>query len=208
MYTPPSRQPTGQTLDPCRKARSLPKLESDGNKTTQDQRNISIGTSLSPALRLIPLLFNRCMPKVPGSTFRKNVKNSVGNSFNHFRPGSRWDTPSAAVAASGSRIGRGKQAEWQNDVDQRSQTLLGGKQPYPAPDHHHITISTATGLSQTGQQMLHDIQSREQSSFDNNVDDGPDAWEDVDEEDTPMDDDIILSAEGGEMEILQEHAGV
>jgi hypothetical protein len=113
-----------------------------------------------------------------------------------------------AAAPSGSCIGCSKQAEWQNDVDQRSQALLGGKQPYSAPNHHLITIAVATGLSQTGQQTLDDIQSREQSSFDNNVDDGPDTWEDVDEEDTLMDNDIILSTKGGEMEILQEHAGM
>jgi len=72
----------------------------------------------------------------PGSTFRKDVKNSVGNSFNHFRPGSRWGTQSMATVPSGSRIGRGKQAEWQLDVDKRSQVLLDGKQIHTFSEHY------------------------------------------------------------------------
>lgn len=72
----------------------------------------------------------------PGFTFRKDVKNSVGNCLNHFRPGSRWGTQSTATAPSGSHIGHGKQAEWQLDADKRSQVLLDGKQIHIFPEHY------------------------------------------------------------------------
>ena len=68
--------------------------------------------------------------------------------------------------------------------------------------------STTTGLSQTGKQTLDDIRSRQQSNVGDGADGGPEAWEDVDDENIPMDDDIILSAEGGEMDILRECSGV
>ena len=64
-----------------------------------------------------------------------------------------------------------------------------------------------TGLSQTGEQTLDDIQSHEQTTANGTGDHELDAWVDMDDENTPMDDSITLSAKGGEITLLREHAG-
>lgn len=65
-------------------------------------------------------------------------------------------------------------------------------------------------MSRSGRTTLDDIQSREQSEFGPNADIREDDWEDVEMDDggnVPMDDDVVLSAEGGEMDILLDRSG-
>lgn len=121
-------------------------------------------------------VFTFLMPKVaPGSsTLRKPAKNSIGNNFNHFKLGGRWDKQSTASSSSGSRIGRAKQAEWQHDIDSRSQELLEGmpmysdilfvtdlRQDYHKPVERHLMIysrsnslSSTTALTTAGAKMV------------------------------------------------------